>query len=78
MNEVISGNLGGQNYFAELHENAKSIDFSGLITEYDATCKTKFVEAVKETFLEGGGTWDETKDATNVKIAEVLPDLDWE
>lgn len=60
-NEEISGNFkDGQNYFAELAENAKSIDFNGLITPYDATVKTNFVKAVKEEYLQGGKTWDET------------------
>lgn len=78
MNEDISGNLGGQNYFAELHENAQKINFNGLITEYDATVKTAFVDAVKESYLEGGADWDATKEAFMDKVAEKLPNLNWE
>jgi hypothetical protein len=77
MNEDISGNLGGQNYFAELHENAKNINFNGLITEYDATIKSDFVDAVKENYLEGGASWDDTKEAFMDKVAEDLPTLNW-
>ncbi|MBQ8298213.1 MAG: carbohydrate ABC transporter substrate-binding protein [Ruminococcus sp.] len=67
----------GQNIYAELHENAKTIDFNGLITEYDATVKTNFVEAVKEEYLEAGASWDETKEAFMDKVSEDLPDLNW-
>lgn len=45
--------LGGQNYFAELHENAKAIDIKGLITPYDATIKTAFIEAVEKQYCAG-------------------------
>lgn len=60
-NESITGNFkDNQNIYATLAENAKSINFNGLITAYDATCKTKFIDAVKKVYLEEGGSWDDT------------------
>ena len=59
-NEKITNNLGGQNFYAELADNAKTIDFNGLITPYDATIKTDFINVVKEQYLEGGASWDDT------------------
>lgn len=78
MNEDISGNFGGQNYFAELHENAQQIDFEGLITEYDATVKTNFVNAVKEQYLDAGASWEDTEEAFKDLVAEAITTLDWE
>ena len=76
-NEKISGNFKDkQNYFAELAENAKSIDFKGLITPYDATIKGNFADAVKENYLEGGKDWDATVEAFKDKVAESVPDLE--
>ena len=78
-NEKISGNfVDKQNYFAELAENAKSIDFKGLITPYDATIKGNFAEAVRDNYLEGNKSWDETVEAFKDKVAESIPDLEWE
>ena len=78
-NEKISGNFADkQNYFAELANNAKSIDFKGLITPYDSTIKGNFADAVKENYLEGGKDWDATVDAFKDKVAESVPDLEWE
>ena len=38
--------LGGQDQFAVLHESAKNINLNGLITPYDASIKTAFLDAV--------------------------------
>ena len=76
-NEKISGNFAdNQNYFAELASNAKSIDFKGLITPYDATLKALFADAVRKQYIEGGKSWDETVDAFLDKAVEAAPDLD--
>ena len=78
-NPIISGNfVDKQNYFAELASNAKSIDFKGLITPYDSTIKGNFADAVKENYLEGGKSWDDTVNAFKDKVAESVPDLEWE
>ncbi|MBR1382327.1 MAG: carbohydrate ABC transporter substrate-binding protein [Ruminococcus sp.] len=69
-NEKITNNLGGQNFYEALAENAKTIDFKGLITPYDATIKTDFIDAVKTEYLEGSGDWDATVEAFKDKIAE--------
>ncbi len=75
-NEDITNNLGGQNFYAELAENAKQIDFKGLITPYDATVKTEFINAVKEEYLEGSGDWDKTVEKFKDNVSEQLTDLD--
>ena len=76
-NEEISGNFkGGQNYFAELSETAKGIDFKGLITEHDATVKADFQKAIKEQYLEGGKTYDEAIDEFKNLVAEHITTID--
>ena len=76
-NEKISGNFAdNQNYFAELASNAKSIDFKGLITPYDATLKAAFADVVRKQYVEGGKSWDETVDAFLDKAAEASTDLE--
>ncbi|MCQ2459521.1 MAG: carbohydrate ABC transporter substrate-binding protein, partial [Ruminococcus sp.] len=77
-NEKITNNLGGQNFYAELAENAKNIDFNDLITPYDATIKTNFIDAVKTNYLDGGASWEDTVEAFKDLIAEALPDLEIE
>ena len=76
-NEKISGNFkDGQNYFAELADNAKQIDFKGLITPYDATIKADFTKIVKEEYLEGGKSWDDAVEAFKDKVAEDITTID--
>lgn len=78
-NEKISGNFAnGQNYFEVLADNAKSINFNGLITPYDATCKTDFIDKVKTEYLEGGKTWEETVEAFKDKVSEDITTIDVE
>ena len=77
-NEKITNNLGGQNFYAELADNAETIDFNGLITPYDATVKTDFINVVKEQYLEGGASWDDTVEAFKDKIAEDVTAIDVE
>jgi hypothetical protein len=76
-NPEISGNFkNGQNYFAELSETAKNIDFNGLITEHDATVKADFQKAIKEQYLEGGKTYDEAIDEFKNLVAEHITTID--
>ena len=76
-NEDISGIfVDKQNYFKALADNAKKINFNGLITPYDSTLKGCFQNAVKDKYLEGGATWEETKEEFLNKAAEAAPDLD--
>ena len=56
----VHDNLGGQNYFEVLDESVKGIDLKGLITPYDATIKAQFIKAVKEEYIVGGKSWDDT------------------
>ena len=66
----------GSGFYAELANNAKSINFNGLITPYDATIKTDFIDAVKTNYLEGGASWDDTVEAFKDKIAEDVSAID--
>jgi hypothetical protein len=78
-NEKISGNFkDNQNYFKALAENAKGIDFKGLITPYDASIKTAFVTAIKEDYLEGGKDYDATIESFKDKVAEAVTTLEWD
>jgi len=77
-NEKITNNLGGQNFYAALADNAKSINFNGLITPYDATIKTDFLDAVKTNYLEAGASWDDTVEAFKDQIAEDVTAIDVE
>lgn len=66
-----SGNFkDGQNFFAELAGNVEKINFNGLITEHDATIKTDFVTAVKEEYLMGGKSWDDTVKRFKTDVAK--------
>ncbi len=71
----VLNNLGGQNYFEVLDQSVKGVNLNGLITPYDATIKSKFLETVKESYVKGGKSWDETvedfKDAVSVELEDV-------
>ncbi len=75
-NDYVTNLLNGQNYFEVLHENAKQIDLKGLITPYDATIKSAFINAVQAEYLEGGKTWEETQDEFVKQVYAAIPDLD--
>ena len=74
-NEWVTKDLNGQNYFAELHENAKSIDLKGLITPYDATIKTNFINAVQKEYCEGGASYEDTISKALSDVLTDIPDL---
>jgi len=74
-NEYVTKDLDGQNYFAELHENAKSIDIKGLITPYDATVKQAFLDAVQKEYCEGGASWEDTQMKTLEEVYKTIPEL---
>ncbi len=71
----VLNNLGGQNYFEVLDQSVKGVNLNGLVTPYDATIKSKFLETVKESYVKGGKSWDETvedfKDAVSVELEDV-------
>lgn len=78
-NEKISGNFkDGQNYFAVLADNAKTIDFNGLITPYDATIKGAFQDAVRDDYLMGGKSYEDTLETFKDKVAEAITTIDVE
>ena len=70
----VTENLGGQNYFAVLHENAKAINLKGLITPYDALVKGKFLDQVTKVYCEGG-SYEDTISAAMDDVLTVNPDL---
>ena len=74
-NQWVTDNLGGQNYFAELHDNAKAIDIKGLITPYDATIKTAFLDAITKEYCENGASYDDTLDKAYGNVIKAIPDL---
>lgn len=74
-NEWVTKDLNGQNYFAELHENAKSIDLKGLITPYDATIKGKFIDAVQKQYCEAGASYEDTISKAQADVFAAIPDL---
>lgn len=71
----VLNNLGGQNYFEVLDQSVKGVNLNGLVTPYDATIKSKFLETVKESYVKEGKSWDETvedfKDAVSVELEDV-------
>ena len=78
-NTDITGNFkDNQNIYATLAENAKEIDFNGLITPYDATIKTEFLDAVKKEYCEAGSSWDDTLNTFKDKVAEKIQTIDVE
>lgn len=74
-NEWVTKDLNGQNYFAVLHETAKSIDLKGLITPYDATIKTNFINAVQKEYCEGGASYEDTISKALSDVLTAIPDL---
>ena len=74
-NDYVTNLLAGQNYFEVLHENAQKIDLNGLITPYDATIKTDFIDTVQSQYLEGGASWEDTQIAFMEKVSADMPDL---
>ncbi|MDE5936448.1 MAG: carbohydrate ABC transporter substrate-binding protein, partial [Ruminococcus sp.] len=78
-NSDITGNFkDNQNIYASLAENVKALDFEGLITPYDATIKTEFLDAVKKEYCEAGSSWDDTLNTFKDKVAEKIQTIDVE
>ncbi|MBR5513818.1 MAG: carbohydrate ABC transporter substrate-binding protein [Ruminococcus sp.] len=76
-NPVISGNFkDGQNYFAVLADNAKSIDFNGLITPYDSTIKGAFQDSIRDEMLIGGKSYEDAVETFKNKVAEAITTID--
>ncbi len=74
-NKWVTDNLGGQNYFAALNENVKKIDMRGLITPYDATVKSCFLNVVTEMYVSGGASWDDTVNIFKENVYSYIPGL---
>jgi hypothetical protein len=78
-NEKISGNFkDGQNYFAVLADNAKTIDFNGLITPYDSTIKGAFQDAIRDDYLMGGKSYEDALETFKDKVLESITTIDVE
>ncbi|MDE5575909.1 MAG: ABC transporter substrate-binding protein [Oscillospiraceae bacterium] len=71
------GVLGGQNHFAVLNTVADGINMAGGITEYDATIKDAFNNAVTEYCRGTYDSVDATIDAFIDNVAGSLPNLDY-
>jgi hypothetical protein len=67
--------LGGQDQFAVLHEGAQKINLNGLITPYDASIKSAFLDAVNAYCA--GETADEAAciDDFKGRVAEAVQDI---
>lgn len=75
-NADIQGNFkDNQNFYAELADVAKAIDFNGLITPYDATVKSTFLETVRDEYCKGGSSWEDTVTTFEDKILEKITDI---
>ena len=76
-NADVSGNMkDGQNYFKEICQNIDSLDFKGLITPYDATIKTAFIDAVEKEMLVGGKDYSAAVTAFEDKVLEAIPEIE--
>ena len=78
-NPEVSGNFkDNQNYFKVLAENAKSIDFNGLITPYDSTIKGAFQDAIRDDYLMGEKSYEDALETFKDKVAESITTIDVE
>lgn len=75
---LVLNNLNGQNYFEVLDESVKGVDLNGLITPYDATIKAKFVKIVKDDYVKGGKSWDDTLTAFKKAVKGEIDSLNVE
>ena len=59
-----------------LDRNAKALDYTGIITEYDADIKFAIVDSISQKYLKDGNSWEETCEYIEDKVeALMLPDL---
>lgn len=69
--------LGGQDQFSVLIDSASGINMEGLITPYDATIKTNFIDSVNNYIAGQYSSTDETLEAFQDAVAVSYPNLDW-
>lgn len=74
-NEFVTKNLGGQNYFDVLNKSVLGVDLKGLITPYDATIKSTFLDAVTKEYCEKGASWDEVENKVYDDVFAAIPEL---
>lgn len=70
--------LGGQDQFSVLIDAAQGINMEGLITPYDATVKTDFIDSVNNYIAGSYASTDETLEAFQDAVAADFPNLNWE
>jgi ABC-type glycerol-3-phosphate transport system substrate-binding protein len=70
--------LGGQDQFSVLIDAASGIQMDGLITEYDSTIKSNFIDAVNNYVAGSYASTDETIEAFEDSVAASYPSLDWD
>jgi hypothetical protein len=68
-------NLGGQDQFAVVHENAKNINLNGLITPYDASIKSAFLDAVNAYCAGETADADACLEDFKDRVAESVTDI---
>jgi hypothetical protein len=68
-------NLGGQDQFAVVHENALNIDLNGLITPYDASIKSAFLDAVNAYCAGETADADACLEDFKDRVAESVTDI---
>lgn len=74
-NKFVTDNLGGQNYFQVLNESVLGVDLKDLITPYDATIKSTFLDAVTKEYCTNGTSWDDVKLKVLADVTAAIPDL---
>ena len=74
--DEVSSNISGQIYYANLDSNARAIDLSGKITEYDADISTAVVNAIENIYLRDGADWNETMGFIKDDLSSACPGLD--
>lgn len=74
--EITKHFINGQDYMSILDRNAKALDYTGIITEYDADIKFAIVDSISQKYLKDGNSWEETCEYIEDKVeALMLPDL---
>ena len=71
----VHDNLGGQNYFEVLNDSVLGIDLKDLITPYDATIKSKFLDAVTNVYCTEGGSWEDVENKVYDDVFAAIPEL---
>ena len=75
-NNNVSSHFGGQVYYANLDSNARAIDLSGKITEYDADISAAVINSIENKYLRDNADWEETLEFIKDDLSASCPGLD--